>query len=78
MESTRLDSTHSHPQDSHAQHHTKLKTNNMDQHGHQGAPGDQQGRTSGTAEAQPAKKTRSGTSEVSWTKHEACQMTSEY
>ena len=37
--------------------------------------------TSGTAKAQPAKKMRSGTSEVSWTKHEgthkACQMTSE-
>ena len=33
--------------------------------------------TSGTAEAQPAKKTGSGTSKVSWTKHEACQMTLE-
>ena len=42
-ESTRLDSTHSHPQDSHAPHHTKLKTNNMDQHGHQGAPDNLQG-----------------------------------
>ena len=43
MESTRLDGAHSHPQDSHALHHTKPKTDNMDQHGHQGAPSDQQG-----------------------------------
>ena len=42
-ESTRLDGTHSCPQDSHAPHHTRPKTDNMDQHGHQGAPGDQQG-----------------------------------
>ena len=42
-ESTRLDGTHSHPQDSHMLRHTRLKTDNMDQHGHQGAPGDQQG-----------------------------------
>ena len=33
-ESTRLDSTHSHPQDSHTPCHTRQKTNNMDQHGH--------------------------------------------
>ena len=42
-ESTRLDGTHSHPQDNHAPHHTKLKADNMDQHGHQGAPGKLQG-----------------------------------
>ena len=42
-ESTRLDSTHSRPQDSHTPCHTRLKANNMDQHGHQGAPGDLQG-----------------------------------
>ena len=42
-ESTRLESTHSHPQDSHASHHTKPKADNMDPHGHQGAPGDLQG-----------------------------------
>ena len=30
-ESTRLDSTHSLPQDSHAPHHTKPKADNMDQ-----------------------------------------------
>ena len=41
--STRLDSAHSCPQDSHAPHHTKPKADNMDQHGHQGAPGDLQG-----------------------------------
>ena len=43
VESTRLDGTHSHPQDSHVPHHTKPKTNNMNQHGHQGAPDDLQG-----------------------------------
>ena len=42
VESTRMDGAHSHPQDSHAPHHTKLKANSMDQHGHQGAPGDLQ------------------------------------
>ena len=41
-ESTRLDGTHSCPQDSHAPCHTRPKANNMDQHGHQGAPGNQQ------------------------------------
>ena len=43
VESTRLDGAHSRPQDSHAPHHTELKANNMDQHGHQGAPGKLQG-----------------------------------
>ena len=42
-ESTRLDGIHSHPQDSHVPHHTRQKTDNMDQHGHQGKAGDQQG-----------------------------------
>ena len=42
-ESTRLDGTHSHPQDSHVPHHTKPKADNMNQHGHQGAPSDLQG-----------------------------------
>ena len=42
-ESTRLDGNHSHPQDSHAPRHTKQKTYNMDQHGHQGKPSDHQG-----------------------------------
>ena len=42
-ESTRLDSIHSHPQDSHAPHHTRQRTDDMGQHEHQGAPGDQQG-----------------------------------
>ena len=43
VESTRLDGAHSCLQDSHAPHHTKLKADNMDQHGHQGAPGNLQG-----------------------------------
>ena len=42
-ESTRLDGAHSCPQDRHTPCHTRLKANNMDQHGHQGVPGDQQG-----------------------------------
>ena len=42
-ESTRLDSTHSHSQDSHVPHHTKPKVDNMNQQGHQGALGDLQG-----------------------------------
>ena len=42
-ESTRLGGIHSHPQDSHMPCHTRQKTDNMDQHGHQGAPSDQQG-----------------------------------
>ena len=42
-ESTRMDGTHSHPQDGHAPHHTKPKADSMDQHRHQGVPGDLQG-----------------------------------
>ena len=42
-ESTRLDGIHSHPQDSHIPCHTKQKTDNMDQQGHQGKPSDHQG-----------------------------------
>ena len=42
-EGTRLDGTHSRPDDSHALHHTRPKANNMDQHRHQGAPSNQQG-----------------------------------
>ena len=42
-ESTRLDSIHSCPQDSYVPCHMRQKTDNMDQHGHQGTPGDQQG-----------------------------------
>ena len=43
VESTRMDSAHSRPQDSHALHHTKPKADSMDQHGHQGVPGNLQG-----------------------------------
>ena len=42
-ESTWVDGAHSHPQDGHMPHHTRLKTNNMDQHTHQVVPGDLQG-----------------------------------
>ena len=43
VESTRMDGTHSHPQDGHVPHHAKPKADSMDQHMHQGAPGDLQG-----------------------------------
>ena len=42
-ESTRMDGTHSHPQDGHVPHHAKLKADNMDQHVHQVVPGNLQG-----------------------------------
>ena len=42
-ESTRLDGINSHPQDSHGPCHTRQRTNDMDQHGHQGTPSSQQG-----------------------------------
>ena len=40
---TRLDGTHSHPEDSHMPCHMRQRTDDMDQHQHQGAPGNQQG-----------------------------------
>ena len=43
VESMRMDGAHSHPQDGHTLHHTKPKADSMDQHGHQGAPGNLQG-----------------------------------
>ena len=43
-ESTRMDGTHSWPHDSHTPQHTRPKTDSVDQHGHQGAPSDLQGR----------------------------------
>ena len=39
-ESTRLDGIHSCPQDSHTPYHMRQRTDNMDQHGHQGTSGD--------------------------------------
>ena len=42
-ESTRLDGIHSRSQDSHALCHMTQRTDDMDQHGHHGTPGDQQG-----------------------------------
>ena len=41
--STRLDGIQSCPQDSHAPCHMRQRTDDMDQQGHQGTPGDQQG-----------------------------------
>ena len=80
-ESTRMEGAHSRPQDGHAPHHTKPKANSMDQHGHKEHLVTYRARTLGIAAAQPAEKTKSGTSEVIWTKHEethnTCQMTSE-
>ena len=49
--STRLDGIHSCPQDSHALYHTRQRTNDMDQHGHQGTPGDQQGPYTGHSQS---------------------------
>ena len=43
VESMRMDGTHSRSQDSHAPHHVKPKADSMDQHAHQGVPGDLQG-----------------------------------
>ena len=80
-ESTRMDCTHSCPRDGHVPHHVKPKANSVDQHMHQGVPGNLQGPTSGIATVQPAERTKSGTSEMNWTKHEethkVCWMTSE-
>ena len=42
-ERTRLDGIYSRPQDSHVLCHTRQRTNDMDQHRHQGTPSDQQG-----------------------------------
>ena len=69
-ESTSMDGAHSHPQDDHVPHHVKPRANSMDQHAHQGAPGNLQGPTLGIAAVLPAKRTKSGTSEMNWTKHE--------
>ena len=50
-ESTRLDGTNSHPQDSHGPHNTRQRTNDMDQHGHQGTPGGQEGPYAGLSQS---------------------------
>ena len=55
-ESTRLDGTHSHHQDSHTPRHTKQKTDNMDQHGHQGKPNDHQGLYTGHSRSPASQK----------------------
>ena len=77
-ESRRLDGIHSCPQDSHAPRHTRQRTDDMDIREHSAT---NRARTPGIAKAQPARKMRSDSSEVSWTKHEgmhgACPTTSE-
>ena len=77
-ESMRMDGAHNCPEDGHTLHHTKPKADSMDIKEHLAT---YRARTSGIATAQPDEKMKSGTSEVSWTKHEemheACQMTSE-
>ena len=50
-ESTRLDGINSCPQDSHVPRHTRQRTDDMDQHRHQGTPGDQQGPYTGHSQS---------------------------
>ena len=50
-ESTRLDGIHSCSQDSHVPCHTRQRTDDMDQHGHQGTPGNQQGPYTGHSQS---------------------------
>ena len=50
-ESTRLDGINSHPQDSYTLCHTRQRTNNVDQDGHQGTLGDQQGPYAGHSQS---------------------------
>ena len=80
-ESTRLDGIHSHPQDSHALHHTRQKTDNMDQHGHQGKPGDQQGTYTGHGRSPASQEDEirhlQGELEQDGEMQETCPMTSE-
>ena len=76
-ESTRLDGTHSRPHDT---THCAIQDRRLTiwtSTGIREHPAIYRDHTPGIAIAQPARKTRSDTSEVSWTKHEACQMTSE-
>ena len=80
-ESTRLDGAHSHPQTAtcHAIQDRRPTTwTSTDIREHLAT---NRALTLGTTEAQPAKKMRSGTSKVNWTKlegmHGACPMTSE-
>ena len=78
-ESTRLDGIHSCPQDGHAIGDRGLMiwtSTDIREH-----PVTSRAPTLGMAKTQPARKMRSGTFEVSWTKHKgmhrACPMTSE-
>ena len=78
-ESTRMDSAHSRPQDGHAPHHVKPTAWTSIHIKERLAI--YRARTSGLAAVLPAERTKSGTSEMNWTKHEemhkVCQTTSE-
>ena len=78
-ESMRMDGTHSCPQDGHVPHHMKPKawtSTHIKE-----CPAIYRARTLGIAAVLPAERTKSGTSEMNWTKHEemhkVCHMTSE-
>ena len=80
-ESTRLNGIHSHPQDSYALYYTRQRTDDMDQHGHQETPGDQQGPYTRHSRSPASQEDEIDTFEANWTKHRgmhgACPMTSE-
>ena len=80
-ESTRLDGNHSHPKDRHTPCHQNKRPTIWNSMEIKGNLATNRAHTPGIAISQPARKTRSDTFEVSWTKHEgmhrACPMTSE-
>ena len=80
-ESTRLDGTHSQPKDSNTPHNIRQKTDNMDQHGHQGKPGDQQGPYTGHSRSPASQEDEIRHLKSELDQHEgthgACPMTSE-
>ena len=55
-ESTRLDGIHSCPQDSHAPCHMRQRTDDINQHGHQGIPSNQQGPYTGHSQSQASQE----------------------
>ena len=69
-ESTRLDGIHSHPQDSHAHTIQDKRLTIWTSTDIRENPVTNRACTPGIAVAQPARKMRSDTSKVSWTKHE--------
>ena len=80
-ESMWMDGAHSCPQDGHSPHHVKPKANSMDQHVHQGVPGDLQGPYIGHSHSPASREDEIRHHEMNWTKqeemHEVCQTTSE-